>query len=113
MSESSRGAGHVGRDEAERIATLARLKFDDEELARITEELNRILDHVEELRSLERREVAEPARGDRLTVRGPDADRPDALRRDIASFAPDWRDGYFVVPPLPGMHAQDHGEEDR
>lgn len=109
MSEPSRAAPHVGRDEAERIATLARLRFDEEDLARITEELNRILDHVEELRSLERRAVAEPAQDDRLAVRGPAADQPDALRRDIGSFAPDWRDGFFVVPPLPGMHA----EEDR
>ena len=35
------------------------------------------------------------------------AEEPDALRREIGSFAPDWREGFFVVPPLPGVHAED------
>ena len=43
----------VGREHAERIAVLARLQFGAEELERLTEELNHILQHVEALRSLE------------------------------------------------------------
>ena len=33
------------------------------------------------------------------------SDRVSAeLRREIASFAPDWRNGFFVVPAFPGVH---------
>ena len=102
MSEST----HVGPDEARRIAALARLRFDADELARITEDLNHILDHVEELRSLEHRTVDTRLDGDRRPTRGAEAEHPDELRRDIPSFAPDWRDGFFVVPPFPGVHQE-------
>ena len=98
---------HVGRDEASRIAALARLRFEADELGRITEDLNHILDHVEELRSLEHRTVDGGLDGARRSTRGAEAERPDELRRDIPSFAPDWRDGFFVVPPFPGVHQED------
>jgi aspartyl/glutamyl-tRNA(Asn/Gln) amidotransferase C subunit len=98
---------HVGEDEARRIAALARLRFEADELGRITEDLNHILDHVEELRSLEHRTVDARLDGDRMSTRGTEAERPDELRRDIGSFAPDWRDGFFVVPPFPGVHQED------
>jgi aspartyl-tRNA(Asn)/glutamyl-tRNA(Gln) amidotransferase subunit C len=96
----------VAREEARRIAALARLRFDDEELARITGELNRILEHMEDLRALESRTVQGDGGGDVLSTRGPDAERPDELRRGVASLAPDWREGFFVVPPLPGTQAE-------
>jgi aspartyl/glutamyl-tRNA(Asn/Gln) amidotransferase C subunit len=94
----------VTPEEARRIAALARLRFDADELGRITEDLNHILDHVEELRSLETRTASAHLDGELETTRGAEADRPDELRREIASFAPDWRDGFFVVPPFPGVH---------
>ena len=96
----------VGREQSRRIATLARLHFDEADLTRVTEELNHILDHVESLRSLEKRgaHVREELTA---STRGPAAEEPDALRREIGSFAPDWREGFFVVPPLPGVHAED------
>ena len=103
MSDSS----HVRRDEARRIAALARLRFEDAELARITEDLNHILDHVEDLRTLESRAVPEDVATDRRSTRGEGAERPDDLQREIGSFAPDWRDGFFVVPPFPGVHQED------
>jgi aspartyl/glutamyl-tRNA(Asn/Gln) amidotransferase C subunit len=101
------GKTHVGTEEAKRIAALARLRFDESELARITEDLNHILDHVEDLRSLESRAAPEGVVADRRSTRGEDADRPDELRRECASFAPDWRGGFFVVPPFPGVHQED------
>jgi aspartyl-tRNA(Asn)/glutamyl-tRNA(Gln) amidotransferase subunit C len=96
----------VERDHARRIASLARLHFEDAELTRITEELNHILEHVEALRSLGAEEASDAATtSDATSTRGPDADQPDALRDEIGTFAPDWREGFFVVPPLPGVHA--------
>ena len=96
----------VEREEARRIATLARLHFDEAELTRVTEELNHILDHVASLRSLEKR-GAHVKEEPQASTRGPAAEEPDALRRDIGAFAPDWREGFFVVPPLPGVRVED------
>ena len=98
----------VAREHAERIAALARLRFEADELTRITEDLNHILDHVEVLRTLEAAAEAEwegvtPATAE-STTRGAGAERPDALGRGIEAFAPDAREGFFVVPPFPGVH---------
>ncbi|MGE0159283.1 MAG: aspartyl/glutamyl-tRNA amidotransferase subunit C [Gemmatimonadales bacterium] len=104
-----KSSSHVGVDEARRIATLARLRFDEEELERITGELNHILDHVEDLRALENRTGSTYLEGERSTTRGAGAEQPDDLRCEIAAFAPDWREGFFVVPPFPGVHQEDAG----
>ena len=103
----------VERDHAERIAALARLHFEADELGRLTEELNHILDHVEALKSLEDAPV-EPATDDGAppewegeSTRGPGAEAPDSLGMGLESLAPEWRDGFFIVPPLPGMHEGD------
>ena len=95
----------VERDHAKRIASLARLHFEDAELTRITQELNHILEHVEALRSLGADQPGEAPTSDATSTRGSGADRPDPLEDEIGSFAPDWREGFFVVPPLPGVHA--------
>jgi aspartyl-tRNA(Asn)/glutamyl-tRNA(Gln) amidotransferase subunit C len=103
----------VTREQAARIATLARLRFEDAELARLTDELNHILKHVEALQSLGKslesleKSTAPPPPEERASTRPPGAEQPDGLRDGIASFAPDWREGFFVVPPLPGVHAED------
>ncbi|MEQ1855580.1 MAG: Asp-tRNA(Asn)/Glu-tRNA(Gln) amidotransferase subunit GatC [Longimicrobiales bacterium] len=96
----------VTRDQAARIATLARLHFEAADLGRITDELNHILDHVEALRSLEQ-SSAPPMPDERAPTRFPEAEEPDAIRGGVGAFAPDWREGFFVVPPLPGVHAED------
>jgi aspartyl/glutamyl-tRNA(Asn/Gln) amidotransferase C subunit len=97
----------VTEDDARRIAALARLRFDAAELTRITEELNHILEHVEALRSVESRAPDDSSDDERMPTRAAEADEPDELLRDVASIAPDWRDGFFVVPPLPGVRAED------
>jgi aspartyl/glutamyl-tRNA(Asn/Gln) amidotransferase C subunit len=102
----------VGRDEARRIAGLARLRFEDDELTRVTAELNRILGLVESLRALESGHLATggaPTVTDCAPTRGPGAEQPDALRGGLEVVAPDWREGFFVVPPLPGVHEGEGG----
>ncbi|HUF75586.1 MAG TPA: Asp-tRNA(Asn)/Glu-tRNA(Gln) amidotransferase subunit GatC [Longimicrobiales bacterium] len=108
----------VDRAHADRIAHLARLRFQEEELTRITADLNHILEHVESLKELwsgggAAGEVAPgghlvtsgaPTVTDRAPTRGSGAETPDRLARDLGEVAPDWRDGFFVVPPLPGVH---------
>lgn len=34
---------------------------------------------------------------------GEDEATPDSLERPLSRMAPDWRDGFFVVPRLPGV----------
>ena len=93
----------VDRLDVERIASLARLRLDDQELDRLTAEMNQILDHVEVLRSLADTRVQAPARpGAKLAARRPIA--PDALNVGLEAIAPRWSDGFFVVPPPPGIH---------
>ena len=100
----------VGREHAERIAVLARLHFGAEELERLTEELNHILQHVEALRSLEdgpaavHSELPPPQAWERGSTRGRGAEVADPLDQGLNEVGPDWAEGFFVVPPLPGMH---------
>jgi aspartyl/glutamyl-tRNA(Asn/Gln) amidotransferase C subunit len=100
----------VDRDHAATIASLARLRFDDDELTKITAELNQVLSHVETLKGLEVDDVPhheDPLEGEGDATRGEAADTPDALRRDLDELAPHALDGFFVVPPLPGMHTEE------
>ena len=99
----------VTREHAAAIASLARLRFGDEELTKITHELNEVLAHVETLKGLDVDDVPQdedPLEGEGDTTRSGNADEPDRLARGLGELAPDARDGFFVVPPLPGVHAE-------
>lgn len=102
----------VGRDEVRRIAELARLRFEEEEIERLTDEMNRILEHAEELRGLASRvDDGDGRDGEHDSseiatssgTRDEEAERPDALQRGADALAPEWKDGFFVVPPPPGV----------
>ena len=96
----------VDRPDVERIEWLARLRFDDRELDRLTAELNQILDHFQVLRSLADLgpgNTAMPGTGP-ASSRPSTAPEPDALEVEIQAIAPRWSDGFFVVPPPPGVH---------
>ncbi len=105
----------VDEDEVRRVARLARLELEEDEVARLAEELGRILDHVDALEDVELDDLREPERPAGSDGEPPDpaADAPPAFRPDVPSpdpmaagperAAPDWRDGFFVVPRLPAM----------
>ena len=121
----------VDRREAARVAELARLALDERELDALAADLSRILDHVRALQSVAPAEgeapdepgvvgVAPGALGESVggrdaPAKAPDAppdvppDAPDPLVHPLGSFAPDLREGFFVVPPPPGVQA---GEDD-
>ena len=40
-------------------------------------------------------------------TRAASVEEPDALTRPLGSFAPDWRENFFVVPPPPGVHREE------
>lgn len=87
--------------EIERLARLARIRLEDDEVERLRSELGAIL---EDLEILHRLASVHPA-GD------PGATAP--LRDDLPSadpfllppdaFAPAWSEGYFVAPNPPGL----------
>ena len=98
----------VDRAHAAAIASLARLRFDEEQLTKITAELNEVLEHVQTLKGLDVEEVPpedDPLEGEGDATRGSGADTPDTLAGGIEEIAPDVREHFFVVPPLPGVHA--------
>jgi len=111
----------VGRDEVARIAALARLRLDPAEVDRLTRDMNRILEHATRLRQVAhtKRDVSlvtrspAPAHGADVNVststsapggtREPAGDVPDELATKPEAFAPHMVDGFFVVPPPPGV----------
>lgn len=103
--------------EIHRIATLARVRLDKGEAKRMARDMSSILEHMAVLGGV----VPEPAptsgvpQGEGSTRAfgeasdgsgrrtGEGATKPDPLERPLECMAPDWRDGLFVVPRLPGV----------
>jgi aspartyl-tRNA(Asn)/glutamyl-tRNA(Gln) amidotransferase subunit C len=91
----------VSREEVLRIAQLAELDVEEEALPTLAEQMSRILDYAAQLSAV-------PANGTvRVFVPGPDAIRfrtdevtPSGLAFGPEEFAPDFKEGFFVVPKL-------------
>ncbi|HLG06064.1 MAG TPA: Asp-tRNA(Asn)/Glu-tRNA(Gln) amidotransferase subunit GatC [Gemmatimonadales bacterium] len=86
------------------VAKLAELAVEDSELTELTAQMDRIVSFVAQLESL-----GDPTRVERY-VAGPDATtlrgdvaRPAGLVRTPAEFAPEFVEGFFVVPRLGAM----------
>jgi len=109
----------VEREDVLRIASLARLRLDEDELQRMTGDLNSILGHVDALGALGDEGLdgagAEPggvaiAGGERPwsaalpSARAGERTVSGDVAVDPARFAPDFRDGFFRVPSPPGVH---------
>jgi len=91
----------VTRDDVLKVAKLANIAVDEGKLEALAHELSSILGHMEELAKIDTERVL-PAEG--LSSGGqrlrPDHGPPDPLALPPASFAPDMRDGFLVVPRL-------------
>jgi aspartyl-tRNA(Asn)/glutamyl-tRNA(Gln) amidotransferase subunit C len=85
----------ISRDEARRIAALAHLEFDDAGLERMALEMTKILGYIETLP-----DVATEEHDASQTPLREDASRPSIDRESVARNAPDWDDGFFVVPAV-------------
>lgn len=112
-------------EEIRRIAALARLRLEQGEAERMARDMRSILDHMAVLGGAA--PAAAPGSGVTETQAGarpggrhsgaqespaePDETKPDPLSLPLSRLAPDWRDGFFVVPRLPGM-AGASGEPD-
>jgi aspartyl-tRNA(Asn)/glutamyl-tRNA(Gln) amidotransferase subunit C len=89
----------IGRDEVLHVARLAELAVRDEDLARLVEQLNRIVDYVAQLDRVPAEDGAD------LFLPGPEQvelreDVPGSvpLARPPAALAPEFADGFFLVP---------------
>lgn len=93
----------VTKKDVEYIADLARLKFNDEELEKFTEQLNEILSYVAKLNELDTSNVeplSHPVEGSnvfREDIVKPSIDREEALKN-----APDKNELFFKVPKVIG-----------
>jgi len=91
----------VTKDDVAHIAGLARLAIDDERTPELVEQLNQILGHMEVLSKVDTAHVAAAVGvGDAGTPLRPDHGPPIPLERPRAAFAPEMRDGFFLVPRL-------------
>ncbi len=93
----------VTPDDVRHVATLARLSIPEGELAPYVEQLNAILGHMEALQQVPSSGAAAAAAAD--AVRPGMALRADVagavpLTRPPAEFAPEMREGFFLVPRL-------------
>ena len=90
---------NITRDEAKRIADLAHLAFDAPALDRMAAEMTKILTYIDQLAEV----AIEPAVGQASAC--PTPMRDDVITSqpaDPARNAPEWDNGYFVVPKVIG-----------
>jgi aspartyl/glutamyl-tRNA(Asn/Gln) amidotransferase C subunit len=101
----------VDAELVKKTARLARLELIDEEVEALVHHMERILDMVETLRSVQipdgletqgeaRTETVSRLRNDESAVDGQPGGPRDA--ESIGKNAPDWRDGTFVTPRVLG-----------
>jgi aspartyl-tRNA(Asn)/glutamyl-tRNA(Gln) amidotransferase subunit C len=92
----------IDREEARRIAGLAHLEFDDAGLERMAAEMTRILEYVETLPAEETRSRLSGEAGLPVlhTPLRDDVVRASIDRDAVARNAPEWENGFFVVPPI-------------
>ena len=93
----------IKRSDVEKVAALARLELGDDEFEALTRDCQSILEYFEAIREVDVEgatpagalEHPAPTRDDRV--------EHDPLERPPAEMAPDWREGFFVLPRLPAL----------
>ena len=97
----------IGRDEVLHVAKLAELAVREEDLARLVGQLNRIVDYVAQLNEVPTDRMAEPfLPGPPAVTLREDVPGADALARSPAKLAPEFKDGFFLVPRHGAMEDQ-------
>lgn len=89
----------ISRDDVARVARLAELAVDDDELPALVDQLERIVGLVEQLSAVnDDIGVPEFVAGPAAAPLRDDQVRPAHLAHPLAEFAPEFVDGFFVVP---------------
>ena len=102
----------IDREQVRHVARLARLQLSEEEVDRLSDELERVLSRFRELEEAEvdgtghgtGEEPAGASPGVEPETDGsglrPDEPDADPLARGPGELAPEWKDGFFLVPRL-------------
>ena len=89
----------IGRDEVLHVAKLAELAVREGELDRLVDQMNRIVGYVAQLDQAPADHTAEPfLPGPASAALREDVPGPVPLARPPAELAPEFRDGFFLVP---------------
>ena len=93
----------ISRDDVAHVARLARLRLDDDELERFTEQLGAVLEHAADIAALDIGDVPPTAHPLPLVnVLRDDEVRPGLDRDEVLAQAPAAEDGRFRVPRILG-----------
>lgn len=96
-------AERITRDDVAHVARLARLNVSDEELDTFTGQLAAVLEHAEDVASLDTAGVPPTAHPLPLqNVLRDDVPRPSLDRAEVLASAPAVEDDRFRVPPVLG-----------
>jgi aspartyl-tRNA(Asn)/glutamyl-tRNA(Gln) amidotransferase subunit C len=96
-------ADRITPDDVAKVAQLARLRLDDDELDRFTHQLADILEHAADIEALDLDDVEPMARPIPLAnVFRADEPGPALDRDEVLAAAPAAEDGQFRVPPVLG-----------
>lgn len=96
----------VTREDVRHIARLARLEVGEDRIDALTTELAAILDHMRVLEGVDTASSDPSAADDNRTPLRRDVGPPVPMATPVESFAPEMRDGFFLVPRL-----ATHGDE--
>jgi aspartyl-tRNA(Asn)/glutamyl-tRNA(Gln) amidotransferase subunit C len=96
----------ISRGEVERIARLAELQVDEAAMPGLVDQLSRILDYVAQIAAVAATESVQPFTPGPAAIRfRPDEVRPAPLAFGPDRMAPQFRDGFFLVPRLGAFDA--------
>ena len=94
----------IDRDEVLRVANLVELGVSDEEVERLVQDIGNIVDYVSQLAELPAGDEGPPfLPGPAQVELRDDIVAPIPLARSPAEMAPEFIDGFFVVPRLEAM----------
>lgn len=100
----------IGPDDVRHIAALARLGVPESRIPELVSQLNDILSHMDALARVDTSAVTVAGEGDQSMPLRADIGPPIPLAHPLASFAPQLRDGFFLVPRL-ATH-EDSGDDE-
>jgi aspartyl-tRNA(Asn)/glutamyl-tRNA(Gln) amidotransferase subunit C len=97
----------INREDIEKVAGLARLELGDDEIDALTRDCRAILEFFEAIRDVDIEGATPTGAPEHPAAARDDRVEHDRLERSPAEMAPDWMEGYFVLPRLPALDAGD------
>ena len=91
----------INKEEVKKVAHLARLELDDNEINNHAEQLEKILDYIRQLETIDTDEVPCTTRAiEVINVFRKDEKRNSECNEELLELAPSREDKYFKVPKI-------------